>query len=346
MGALAGWWDARRATRAALLLAAGAAAAYLLYQARGILAPFIVAVAATYILDPFVEWLTARRLHRTWAALLAFLTVIAAFALFFGFLGPGLIDEFGRLIDALPALFRDLQRLIAAAQRGYARVPLPEALRGAVERAVLDLEAAAVTFFGNLAQGALGLFSSLLTLLLAPVLSFYMLKDLPRIRRAVVDAIPARRRGEVLALLHEVDQALGGYVRGQLTVALIVGILVTIGLTLVGAPFALLFGAVAGLAETIPVLGPFIGAAPAVVVAFARSPLLALKVALVFATVQPLEASIISPRIIGGRLGLHPLVVIFAILAGAKLLGFWGVLLAVPAIAALRPVARYLLRRL
>lgn len=338
--------QACRVARVGLLVAVGAAAGYLLYRARGILPPFLVALALSYLLEPAVEWLVRRRLGRAWAVLATFAVVGAGFALFFGVLGPGLVDELSRLVAALPGLAGDLERLISAAQRGFARAPLPLGLRAAVEHAVATLESGLAVFLGSLAQGAVGLFSGFLTLLLAPVLSFYMLKDLPRFRYSLINAIPRAHRDEVLKLVSEVDRGLGSFVRGQLTVALIVAALVTFGLLVVAAPFSLLFGVIAGLAETVPILGPFIGATPAVVVALARSPLLALKVALVFAAVQQIEAAFIAPRVIGGRLGLHPLVVIFAILAGGRLFGFWGVFLAVPAIAAGRPIARYLARKL
>jgi predicted PurR-regulated permease PerM len=164
-------------------------------------------------------------------------------------------------------------------------------------------------------------------------------------RERALRYVPAQYRGDAQNILREVNTALNGFFRGQLWICLLVGLFIYGGLALLKIPYALFIGFVAGLFDIIPYFGPVLGFLPAAALALSKSPLTVLWVLLLFVAANQIENSLISPWLIGDRVGLHPLAVIFAVLVGGYLLGILGLLVAVPAAAAVRVVADYLLLR-
>jgi predicted PurR-regulated permease PerM len=334
MGFLPEFWRRhRRLVGAAVsLLAAGA----FLVRVRGILPPFVLAAVLAYILNPLVNHLVRHGFSRLGALVFVYAVVIMAGGVALGLLVPAMLVELGRLADFVPGYFASLQELAGNLQARYSRVQLPQPIRQAIDEAIGSAQRILLRFVAAAAQAVLGLFSALFSLALAPVLSFYLLKDLDRFRSGVRRLIPPTDRAGVWGLLSELSGVVSGFIRGQLTVAALVGLLVTGALALLGIRFAVLLGLVAGVAEIIPYFGPVIGAIPALAVAAAGSPLDLVKVAVAFIAIQQVESVIIAPRIIGDRVGLHPLGVIFALLAGFELYGVAGMIGAVPAAGMLR----------
>ncbi|MCL6450317.1 MAG: AI-2E family transporter [Acetobacteraceae bacterium] len=215
-----------------------------------------------------------------------------------------------------------------------------------MDQALIGLERWALALAAGVVRGVPGLLSGFVALILGPVVAFYILRDLPRIRERFCALLPPRVRGEVLSLVGDVDQALGGFVRGQLLVASAVGVLAALGLSLLRVRFALVLGLLAGVTDLIPYFGPAVGALVASGVALLQSLPLALEVGALFFAIQQFESAVLSPHVVGSRVGLHPVVVIFALLVGGHFLGFWGLLLAVPVAAVARVLVYHLLRRL
>jgi predicted PurR-regulated permease PerM len=141
--------------------------------------------------------------------------------------------------------------------------------------------------------------------------------------------------------LEDIDQVIGEFIRGQLIVCTVIAVLTSIALYLMGVQFAIILGMIAGIVDVIPYFGPFIGMLPCIAVALLQSPKLALYTALAFIAIQQVESNIISPKIVGDRVGLHPVVIIFALLAGERLLGFIGLVLAVPAAAIIKVILHH-----
>lgn len=335
-----------RRWRLVLLLAAAAGTVYFLVLVRGVLAPFLIALGLAYALNPVVAYFCRWRLGRAWSILLVYALVGIVLSTVIVFVIPVIIVELNAFADVIPQYTEQVQGLIRFVQQNYSRVPLPESIRTVVDDTVRGLEVRLLGVIGGVARGILGLFSGLFSLIISPVLAFYFLRDLDHFRQKLVAAIPRDQRPEILALLGEIDAVLGGFIRGQLTVAGIVALMTTVAMTLLGVPFALLIGLVAGIAEIIPYFGPIIGAIPAVVIALLRSPFLAIQVVIAFLAIQQIQNAIISPRIVGENVGLHPLVVIFALLAGGELFGLVGLLLAVPFAGMIRVITRYAYRKL
>ncbi|MBX6350393.1 MAG: AI-2E family transporter [Clostridia bacterium] len=326
--------------------AAVLAALALVWALRGVLAPFLVAGAFAFLFAPAVAWCEAKGLARAWAVLLVYACVALAVAALVAFAAPVAEMEARELALRLPGY----ARLLAASARHLSGhwnalglpAPIREAFEGGAER-LLARWTGAIRGFG---EGLGGLFEWLLTLALAPVLAYYILCDWPHIREAALRWLPPDRRQSLLRYFAELDAALSGYVRGQLILALAVAGLATTALFLLGVPYALLLGAFAGAGELVPYLGPVVGAVPAVAVALLRSPELALFTALAFVVIQEVESAVLGPFVLRSTVGLHPLAVIFALLAGAELAGPAGLVLALPATAWAVVTARFLVREL
>ncbi|MEW6082788.1 MAG: AI-2E family transporter [Bacillota bacterium] len=330
--------------RAVLGIAAGTGAAAILFRLRGVLPPFILAIAMVYILSPAVDLLERKGFRRTGAILGIYAVIAVILALVFARLLPALLGELTGLGEAVPGLARDLTGFLERVERGYARTELPEALRQAVDDTVSALEAQVQRLTRSAVDSLLGLFSGLLLAVIAPVVAFYLLRDLEHIKSAVNRALPRESKGQWWAFLDELDAVLGGFIRGQVTIAVIVGALSTLALVLLGVRFAVILGLTAGVFELVPYFGPVLGAMPAVALALLESPVLALKVILAFVLIQQVESVVLAPKIMGDRVGLHPLAVIVAVLAGGQLFGFLGIILAVPGAATVKVVARSLWR--
>lgn len=329
-----------------LLAALAAAGLYFLYLVRGIFLSLALAILLVYLINPVVVAVEKKGTPRVWAIAMVYLVLTILFVSLILYGMPYFLDQMNNLAEALPRYIREAQRLVENLQAGYARAGIPESLRNLIDQRLVNLEGYLVALFNGIAEGILGLAGYLLNVLLAPVLAFYLLRDAEVIKARTVHFIPARLRDDALRLGHEIDRVLNNFVRGYLLVGVIVGALTAGALSLLGLEFAIMLGIFAGLMEFIPYFGPFIGAVPAVALAAIQSWWLALKVVLVFVVIQQLESIVISPKILGNKVGVHPVLVILALLAGGQLYGLVGVLVAVPIVAVLKVVAVFIWGRI
>lgn len=306
-----------------------------LYLIRAAVVPFAYALVLTYLLVPLVEYLERRGLSRVAAILLVYSGTITLLAVvLLGIVPPALV-ELDTLAHMIPSYTKEISDRLNEMQRLYSKVPLPASLRQVVDENIMRMEYTLLTYIRSIATFTMALFSHLLAIVIAPVLAFYMLRDLPAIKAASAAFFSAERTG-LGSLIRELNIVLDGFIRGHLLVAAIVGLISVLGLSLLQIEFALLIGMAAGILDIIPYFGPIIGALPAIFLALLESPVKALYVAILFIIIHQLESTIISPKILGDRVGLHPLTVIFVILVGGQLAGIAGVLLAVPLTAGIK----------
>lgn len=326
-----------------LLVAVGL---YLLYTVRAVLPPFLFALAFTYLLSPAVNWLCRRGLNRTPAIIVVYVAggLVVLFTVVYGL--PALAKEFTVFTEGVPRYTETVQEFLDQMSLRYRRTPLPESVRQVIDENIRRGEHLVLNSLRAVAKGLVGLLSQVASLVIAPILAFYFLQDSGGLTRRIRGYVPAAYQEEILELLQEINQVLQNFVLGRLLVALLVGILTTAGLMLIGMDFALVLGLIAGVSDLIPYFGPFLGALPAVFLAGLESARTMLYVILLFVIVQQVESNILSPLILGESVGLHPVLVIFALLAGGHLYGVWGVLLAVPVAAVLRILLRRAFRYL
>ncbi|MEI7875377.1 MAG: AI-2E family transporter [Alphaproteobacteria bacterium] len=334
-------------------LAAAAVFLLLLWLLNDILLPFVVGIVVAYFLDPVVHRLQRFGLSRTMATsavtiVAVLLTVAVAMAI-------------------LPPLFAQVQALIAKIPEYVVKVsmriqPLVEPLMhklGMHPLSVADLQAKATqwagsalavagTVAGQVAQRGVAIINLLGLLFITPVVTFYMLRDWEKVLAAIDGALPLDHADTIRKLARESNAAIAGYLRGQALVCICLGSIYAIGLSLVGLQFGLAIGLIAGAISFIPFVGTFVGAVMALGMALAQFPpewLGVAKVGAVFLFGQTLEGNVLSPKLVGDRVGLHPVWIMFALLAGGSLFGFVGVLVAVPVAAVVGVIVRHFIGR-
>jgi len=315
----------------------------LLYLSRRVVAPFFIAFTLAYIMDPLVDKMVHKGFPRTGSVL--FLMAVFFFLLVFACILfiPILSTQTESLMQNIPiyiGIFQDWIRPLLDMVKGLDPEKVEEILNGVLSR-FGELPMKALQFSGKLLWGSISnLFNIILmiaNLVIIPVVMFYLLRDFDSINKRLLALIPPRLQEKTRELTLEIDQVLSSFVRGQLVVVALMGLMYALGLFLCDTPMSLSLGLMAGLVNLVPYLGLVLGFVPAAILTFMHNQewLSVLGVAGVFAFVQGIEGMIITPRIVGENIGLHPVAVIFAVLLGGELFGLVGMLLGVPIVAIL-----------
>lgn len=317
----------------------------LLYRVRTILTPFLLAAVVAYVAFPFIQIFERKEVPRPVAILLVYLIFAVAVSIIISFLIPQLIRELDDILRVLPRQTQRMEGLGLDYLRSLQHLRVPEILREGTDLILRRVQGMLEGFATRLAELLVSLVTHVFALAISPILAFYMLRDLSALKRRFFLYIPRMYRRDLYYLLAEANKVLNGFIRGQLFISVVVGLLIAFGLSLVGIRYALFVGLLAGLFDLIPYFGPLVGIIPALVLALMKAPITVLWVILVFVAVNQLEASVIAPKIIGERVGLHPLAVIFAVLAGGELMGLVGMLLAVPVAGIVRVLLLYMVSK-
>jgi len=329
-----------------------AATVALLITFRGIFQPLLLGLLFAYLFDPLVGWFEKRGRSRVTGVVVLVLLLLIALTGLLLFAIPALGQQVDRLADRLPEYQERIRTLVKPwFDRLETRYPaeFEEMQQRVVESVRANLPrllSIAGTWAGGLFSNLLEFLLFLLNLVFVPVFAFYLLIDWPKVKNGMVGMIPLPYRAVTLARVGEVDQAIASFLRGQLTIAMILASINAIGLTLMGIPFGFLIGVVAGLANMIPYMSLVVGLAPAMVLCWAEYqswPML-IGVVAIFSGSQLLEGTVLSPRILSKSVNLHPVWVMLAVIAGGSLFGFVGMLIAVPVAAAVQVFARHWLQ--
>jgi len=333
------------------MLAIAAVIAYLIWLLAPVLMPFAVAAMLAYLGDPLANWLERFGMSRAWAATVVFLVLILALGGMLLLLIPLISRQIENLIENLPRYAQWAQHTawpwLQVRLHLDPRMFDSDQLLATIKEHVGPIGGIATALLGKVSRSGLGIVLWLTNLVLIPVVAFYLLRDWDRLVGTIDRMLPRSIEPTIAHLAHESDKVLGAFVRGQLLVMLGLGIYYGAALSLVGLSVGLLIGLVAGLLSFVPYLGfivGFGGAIIAVLVQYGDWTHL-LIVCGVFVIGQLLEGYVLVPRLVGGKIGLHPVAVIFAVLAGGYLCGFLGVLLALPAASVIMVLLRYLLER-
>ncbi len=333
-----------------------------IWTARTVLIPYIFGLVLAYVLAPLVRffergflWLSRRRhlrfLRRASRGLaigLVYLLVLATLVGFFSVFVPMLIEQGKALWAARDTIWRYIYRLGENIVEQYRL--LPEQVRTQIDENLTKFGAQV----GKIIQQAVGgtavvisyTFSLLLAILIIPFWTFYMLLDSHKLGQTFVRSIPASIREDVLKIAALIDAVFASYLRGQLLLALIIGSVSTIFFGIAGLQFALILGVISGLFELIPNIGPILGAIPAILVALAQDPTLALVTTIYAIVIQQIENIFITPRVLGRSVQLHPVLVMVVLVIGSEVGGLVGLFLAPVATAVLRDLFRYIYYRL
>ena len=303
---------------------------WLLYQVRVIFPPLVLALAIIFILNPLISILERRGVSRVIGTLAVYVIFFVLVFLLIALLVTPLQNQVADLSGDLPRLAENAsgvaQRLTSSVGVDIADLDIEERWRSAQQQLLSEV--------GRITEFAAGAIHVLLIFVLAPFIALYLLIDLPRLQRSFVGHLPPQYKDDWLKLLERAGLAIGGFFRGQLVVAAIVGTFSAIGLWIVGVPFWLPLGLLVGFFNIIPLVGPFIGGGIAVIIGAISGGLgLAVKAVVVMVVVQQVDNHFISPNVMGRAVRLHPVTIILALLAGGTLAGLFGMLLSVPATA-------------
>lgn len=333
-------------TRTLLSLLVAAIAGYLLYSLSPILTPFLIAAIIAYICDPLVDRLEARKRSRTLGTVLVLLALLLVFVILVAVLIPMIQAQVRLLMQQVPLLV------------DWGRVTLLPWLQTTLgidvtqdQGEMLDWVKAHLAELGqltaylpNLKDGGLLLLGFVSNLLLVPLVTFYLLRDWDIAVAKTAEWIPRAMRPRVEGIAREIDAVLSEFIRGQLSVIALMVLFYAIGLWIAGLDYALAVGLIAGVLVFVPYLGVVVGVILGTLAALAQGAGFTglLPIWGVFAIGQLLEGMVITPWLVGDRVGLHPVAVIFALMAFGQLFGFFGLLLAIPASAALLVALRHL----
>jgi predicted PurR-regulated permease PerM len=313
----------------------------LMVYVNPVVPPLLIAVAVVYLLNPLVSALERRGVARVAGAGIVYLLFLCIVALVVSLLVPLVTRQVSSVIDHFPDYLADGQALVRDVAARFGQEPNFQLDADHVRDwlSAGENRQAVTRYLTGLRSVTNSVISGLIIIVLGPVMAFYLLVDLPRLNRGAMALIPPGRREEIRGLMDRIGQAVGGFFRGQLLVALFVGVASSIGLWAIGLPFWLLVGMVAGIFNLVPLVGPFIGGGLAVIIALVSGqPLKAVWAALVLLVVQQIDNHLISPNVMGRTVQLHPVVVMLALLVGASFAGLFGMLVIVPLAAVVKIV--------
>lgn len=309
------------------------------YFLKEIFMPFVIAMIISYVLNPVVTLLNSRKVPRTIAVLLIYAVFITSTTVVLMNMIPMFMNQLQQLNASMPEMAMKAQSLVDGLNDFEF---LPESVRQGINNSLAKMENGISLAISKSIDGIGSTINMLFIAFIIPFLAFYILKDFQLIEKTALAIVPKRQRKNIIKLLVDIDTALGHYIRGQFLVCVIVGMLAYAGYWYIDMPYPLLLASVVAVFNIIPYLGPFFGAAPAIITASTISLKMVMLVVIVNLACQILEGNVISPQVVGKSLKMHPLIIIFALLVGGELAGIAGLILAVPCFAVIKVVLQHI----
>lgn len=316
--------------------------------------PGVLAIILYYLLRPLLRLLEHWKIPRVWGILLLFLIVITLITLLVLLVFPFLRDQFTNLVQEFPVYFKALVQT-ATDYLNHARVieffnrvdfNYKQVLDDVTGNLINTVKDTATNLAEGVATGITGLVSALtgfiLALVTVPFILFYLLKDGYKLPYFILKVVPPKMRPVLGDVLKDMDKQISSYILGQILVSICIGTMMTIGFLIIGMDYAILLGFLAMITSVVPYLGPMIAITPALIIAIVSSPIMLLKLAIVWTIVQLIEGKFISPQIMGKSLSVHPITIIFVLLTSGSLFGVPGVILGIPGYALLKVVVSHL----
>lgn len=298
----------------------------------------VIALLIVYSISPAVDFLTRfKKVPHLLAVVIVYIGFLLLLALLLYLVIPLIITQLRELVRLLPQYSPYFQPYIMELGDIFARPEVVEFILNFLQQLPSNLQQVlnqatkvTMTIVGYLAELVIVLF-----------LVFYLLRDLEKIKKTLAEYIPRPWRQETLRILGTIDAKVGAYLRGHLIRCTLVGIVCWLGLSIIGMPFALMLGALVGVSNLLPYIGPYLAAVPAVIIALTRSWTLAVVVVIFYIIIEIIDSFVLTPLLLGRAVDLHPFAVIVAILVGGRLFGFLGIILAIPIAATLKVLLNY-----
>ena len=307
----------------------------------GLFRLLITGVIVAYLFTPLCNILE-RKVSRVWAIAGIVLTLAALLIVIALFFLPRMANEVMELVERFPALMASVRDALNNIQESMERMGIPDGVQSSLNEYLLTFQKKAMHYIAGFLDRSIVGVSSLPSLFMGFVAGLYFLKDREYFAGKLTHLIPVHSRRTVMMVASQINHILHCFIRGEASTAVVVGILATIAYLIIGLPYAFFLGFLAALFEVIPYFGPWIGAAPAVVLAFLAGPDKCLWTIFAAVLIQQLENILISPRIMGSVVNLHPVAVILSLWVGGQFFGIAGMFFAVPVVLILRVILKYI----
>lgn len=309
--------------------------------------PIILAGVLYYLLRPIVNILS-KKIPRTISIVIVFLAIVAILTGAVFLIGPELQKQFNNLIENMPAIIQNIQKWVLSLTETKWFMDFQQNDYFSIEKYLNQFEQHAEQLIQDIVTKVAStvgfIANTVMILVLVPFVLFFMLKDGKNAPKILEKILPKKQQKEANLVLEDMDNALSSYIQGQLTVSLFVGVFAYIGFLIIGLDYSLVLGSVAMVTNVIPFIGPWIGTIPALIVGLFTSPLKAMLVVIVVVVVQQIESNFISPLVMGKKLKVHPLTIIFVLLVAGNFGGILGLIFAVPVYALLKVIVSHIYR--
>ncbi|AXQ78412.1 AI-2E family transporter [Streptococcus chenjunshii] len=309
-----------------------------------LLLPVVISTLLYYLTKPMVDFLEARGLGRTSSIFIVFAAIVALIAWgISGFL-PTVRDQLLSFVKNLP----DYVETVNKEANKLLESPWLRSYQGELEEMLSNISRKAIDYAESFSRNALNWASNFastiarvtVAIIISPFILFYFLRDSKKMKEGVLKALPTKVRQPISRVMGDINKQLSGYVQGQVTVAVVVGLMFSVMFSLVGLRYPVTFGIIAGFLNMIPYLGSFLAMIPVVIMAMVQGPLMLIKALLVFVVEQTIEGRFVTPLVIGSKLNIHPITIMFILLTAGSMFGVWGVFLGIPIYASIKVVVK------
>lgn len=324
---------------------------FIISDLRSILFTVLISIGLAYIINPLVNFLEKKKVKRIFGILLVYLGVLGIIYLISVLIIPAIFKEVKDLIVTLPKYSDNIKEFANNIYNNYYKSidDLPfglDKIDDNIQKNLSNIQDVLIDAASGTMDFIIAFFSKALNVVLIPIIVFYLVKDKDYFKKNVMLTIPNKYRTTILSLSREIDYSLGNFIRGQLIIAVFVGTLTAVGLLILDVNYAFTIGLIAGVTNVIPYFGPVIGGGIAMLFALLDAPIKALWVLILFVIIQQIEGNILQPKIMGDKVGLHPVVIIIALLIAGNLFGIIGMLLAIPITTTLKIIFSHIIAKI
>ncbi|WP_414048077.1 AI-2E family transporter [Macrococcus equi] len=314
-----------------------------------VIGPVILAVILFYLLNPLVDFMERNRVKRLYGILFLFILIIGLITILITFLVPLIEQQIFSFASNFPDYMKHLLSKFNELSSNSKLAPYMNDVQKWVNTNLSDLPNKVGDYLGNFTERIKSIIDAIasvaVVLLTFPFVLFFLLKDGKQFKNYFIKLFPPQYRNDLNEILEKMNIQVGSYIQGQMIVATCIGILLFIGYKIIGLEYALILACIAAVTSVVPYLGPMIAISPAIIIALVDSPVMLLKLAIVWMAVQFMEGHFISPSIMGKTMQIHPLTIIFVLLCAGNMLGLIGVILGIPLYAILKVLVQFFFKK-
>lgn len=309
-----------------------------------IMLPLVISAILYYLIKPLVDFIEKRGVSRTTSIFIVFAIIIALLIWAVASFIPTIQEQLTSFVENLPSYVRSIN----VEANKFLESPWLANYQEELEEMLSNVSTKAIDYAESFSKNAIDWASNFasaiarvtVAIIMSPFILFYFLRDSGKMKEGLLNTLPTRMRGPISRVLGDINKQLAGYVQGQVTVAIVVGIMFTIFFNIIGLRYAATFGIIAGFLNMIPYLGSFLAMVPVVIMGVVQGPIMLVKVLIAFVVEQTIEGRFVSPLVLGSKLSIHPITIMFILLTSGSMFGVWGVFLGIPIYASIKVVVK------